>query len=135
MGNDIKNILLTFDEALSICDHEFLVRHPRETWPERLATCVIRGGNLDQESRWAMSYTLVRKEPLKPGDYWAEIQGKRVLCRIDSKTGKPQVIIHRRASLPPVVLFEVLIDSHSRKVTVLADADISGLSLDDFEES
>jgi hypothetical protein len=126
-------VAMNFDDALSISDLAFLSLHPRETWPEGLAACVTRGGSLDQQGQWVMSYTAAQKEPLKPGEYWDTIKGQRVLCKTDPKTGAPRVVIHRRSSVPPVVLFQVSIDPRTGKATILVDEDITSLNVEDFE--
>ncbi|MFV0673316.1 hypothetical protein [Variovorax sp. tm] len=124
---------MSFDDAISLTGREFLSRHPQATWPDWLDECVTRGGTRDSNGRWVVSYTIAYKEPLKPGEYWDNIQGRRVLCKTNPKTGSAQVIIHRRASAPPFVLFEVAIDARSGEATVLVDTDLSGLNRDDFE--
>jgi len=51
-----------------------------------------------------------------------------------ARTGAPLVIIHRRPSAPPVLLFELAIDPDTGQITVQSDSDISKLGIDDSEE-
>jgi hypothetical protein len=123
---------MKFDDAQALCETVFIARHPPSTWPSWLAASVTRGGTQDGGD-WVVSYTLAYKEPLNAGEYWREIGGRHVLCKTEPKTGKERVIIHRRASVPPLVLFAARVDARTGAVTVLTDEDITTLNADDFE--
>jgi len=136
MGNEsaaINASMIDFDAALSICDREFLIRHPREGWPEGISGCLTKGGTLDQSGRWLMSYSAAYKEPIREGEWWADIRGRRVLCKTNPVTGQPQVVLSRRASLPPLVVFEIAIDARSKVIEVLRDTDLATFDCSLFE--
>lgn len=124
---------MDFDEAKHLLDREFRARHPRESWPAWLEELITVGGYRVAE-RWIMACTLSYAQPLAPGESWDTVGKHRVVTRIDSTTGKKQVVIHRPNLKPPLVIFQVEINSNNGQLNVEIDANLESLREQDFRE-
>lgn len=130
--NNTMKSKIDFDTAQSLLLDRFIKLHPKDTWPEWLSRSPAFSFTLDKMRQLEMSLTVVPKEPLGPNEFWEEIDGHKMLVRINPVTGKKGIILCK-APRKVITLFKAVVHPETAEVTVLIDTDLSNLAGEEFE--
>ncbi len=131
-NNEEEKRKMNFEIARALAMNKFSKLHPKETLPDWLSSCSTVSGTHDETKGWIIFLTVVPKEPLAPNYFWDEINGNRMLVRINPVTGEKGYVIFNTPR-EVITIFKAVVNPDTAEVTVLIDGNFIGLSKEKLE--